>query len=59
MNTSAMIPGCHRRRFLQRACGLLIGLLLGAPSLAGRPEPRCGPPEAAFYRPLRSPPGGA
>ncbi len=59
MNASTAIAGCDRRRFLQRACGLLIGLLLGAPSLAGRPEPRRGPPEAAFYRPLRPPPRGA
>ena len=59
MNTSARFPSLDRRRFLQRVWGMLIGLLLGAPSLTGYQTPRPGPPEAAFYRALRPPPGGA
>ena len=59
MNSGAVIIRLDRRRLLQRACELLVGLLLGMPSLASRPGPRRGPPEAAFYRPLRPPQEGA
>lgn len=55
MNNGAANPVLDRRRFLGRACGLLLGLLPGVRRLAGRSESRSGPPEAAFYRPLRPP----